>query len=1020
MSTTVLLSPPAGGKTSHCIQRILAVLREHPLDPIWVVLPDRLQAYAFRRRLADAGGAIGANVGTFGDLYREILRAADQSVPMASELIVHRLLQLSVQSLMERGELSYYAPLIQMPGFLRVLRGAIAELKRARIWPESFMDEAAKRSQGLFELARIYQSYQDTLGFLAWADREGINWLATEALEKNPRLTSDWPLLVVDGFDSFNGAQRAAIGLLGERLTEVIITLPGLPETDRVALRRLNRSLQSLVESVPSIKVETLTQDTHLLVPLAHIEKSIFETSTEGLDPGSRVLMIEATSPAEEVREALRWLKARIERDGIELSKCGLIAADLESYFPFLRVAAAEFGMPLRTFHGEPLSSSPPITALLDLLELPLSNFSRRLMLEAVRSPYFELSHYGLSPMDAYRLEVVSQHGQVIEGMDQWRETLELLSQVERFTEDLDGEARGMELSTGESAHQLLIGLEAFTRRLAIPGARSLGDWVRWLEDLMDDIHFLEERETARDEAAFLHLREILRSFVLGDVIGSGGKIEAPVFLAGLREILEASQYQEKPNWIEPAILVLTPHGARGLRFDAVAVLGLAEGIFPEVEREDPFIPEEVRIELDLEPRLVREQGGLFYQAVTRADQFLLLSRPYLADDGEYWEPSPYWNAIASLFKVSPIKVQSETPRPLADAASSQELLFWAVRRHGLPVRFADAFMDQWERLRRSRDVLLARQRKTAEGPFEGVVQHIAVLLQERYGPDYLWSPSRLETYGSCPYRFYTESALEFERKIPPEPGFDALQLGTMLHSILEEAYRRVEDPTDVDAIIEGLDSLALEVFSHAPYRLGFRPSVLWHVEQEQLLVALKATVLGLAELSEGWKPFAFERVFGIKGEPPLEIDIEGMRVLLRGIIDRLDVDEEGNLRVLDYKTGSGHLAPVDLIGGRRLQLPLYALAASQALRLGKPVDGLYWAILKADAGRLRLQRFHYESDDRVYAGLNGAIGLALEHVAKIVCGVHKGDFPPIPPRGGCPSYCAAALWCWRYRSTDW
>jgi ATP-dependent helicase/DNAse subunit B len=1020
MAIQVLLSPPAGGKTSHCIQRILTVLREHPLASIWVVVPDRLQAYAFRRRLADVGGAIGVNVGTFGDVYREILRKANRSIPLASEWVVHRLLQSCVQTLNDSGKLPYFAPLIQMPGFLRVLRKAVAELKLARIWPEILLEFVSERSQGLLELARIYQSYQHTLGFLGWADREGINWLATEALEDNLDLASDFSLLVVDGFDSFNGAQRAALRLLSERLREVIITLPGLPETGRVALRRVDRSLGRLVESIPSLRIDTLAQTSHLLAPFAHLEKNLFESSMKDMDPANRILMIEATSTMEEVREALRWLKTRIARDGIKLSKCGLIVTDFERYLPFLKEAASEYGIPLRTFHGESLASSPPISALLDLLELPLKNFSRRLMLEVVRSPYFDLSSYGLSTMDAYMLEAVSQHGQVIEGMDQWREALELLSQVEEFPEDYDGEARETDLPRGRSASQLLLGLDALAGRLAMPGALSMGDWVAWLEDLMDDVHFLEERETARDEAAFLDLRQILRSFVLGELVGGEDRIEAPIFFATLRDILEASQYQEKPNWMEPAILALTPHGGRGLRFDAVAVLGLAEGIFPEVEREDPFLPEEVRNALDLEPRLVREQGGLFYQAVTRADQFLLLTRPYLADDGEYWEPSPYWLAVSDLLKDSPIRIQSEMPRPLADAASSQELLFWAVRRDGLPVRFSEPFMDRWECLRRSRDVLVARQKKVPEGPFEGFVEDIAAILKERYGANYVWSPSRLEIYGTCPQRFYVESALEFEQKIQPEPGFDALQLGTMLHLILEEVYRQADEPSDVEDVIRGLEPLALEVFSDAPHRLGFRPSPLWNVEQEQLLMALKDTILELEAIKENWKPFAFERVFGVKGEPPLELEMEGLRILLRGIIDRLDVDDEGNVRVMDYKTGSGHLAPVDLIEGRRLQLPLYALAASEGLHVGKPVDGFYWAILKAEAGRLRLIKFRHQDEDRVYAGLEGAIKLALEHVARIVQGVQEGEFPPIPPRGGCPSYCAAATWCWRYRPKDW
>jgi ATP-dependent helicase/DNAse subunit B len=346
---------------------------------------------------------------------------------------------------------------------------------------------------------------------LGWADQEGVNWLATEALEKEPLLVSSWPLLVVDGFDSFNGAQRAALQLLGDRLNELIITLPGLPATVRIAYRRFNRFLGRLQKDLPSAEVETITESHHLLKAFSHLEGQLFEPITTRIETHNRVSMMEITSPVDEAREALRWLKTKIERDGLKPSSCALIVPDMERYLPYLKSAAKEYGMLLKSSHGEPLSSSPAMAALLDMLELSLRGFPRRLTLETVRSPYFDLSPYGLSPMDAYRLEAVSQYGQVIEGMDQWREALESLSQVEDIPEDYDGESRDSELPRGETASHLLIGLQAFADRLTLSESRSMGDWVEWLEDLMEDFRFLEDRETARDEAAFLDLREILR-----------------------------------------------------------------------------------------------------------------------------------------------------------------------------------------------------------------------------------------------------------------------------------------------------------------------------------------------------------------------------------------------------------------------------------------------------------------------------------------------------------------------------
>ena len=125
---------------------------------------------------------------------------------------------------------------------------------------------------------------------------------------------------------------------------------------------------------------------------------------------------------------------------------------------------------------------------------------------------------------------------------------------------------------------------------------------------------------------------------------------------------------------------------ARGLRLQAVALLGLSEGVFPANEHPDPFLDETLRSALGLDQRLQREQAGLFYQAVTRSDQHLLVTRPYLSDDGEKWEELTFWKAIVRLLGKGVIKTsRPDDPQPLTEAASTQELLFGAVRRHGLP-----------------------------------------------------------------------------------------------------------------------------------------------------------------------------------------------------------------------------------------------------------------------------------------------------------------------------------------------
>ena len=205
MTTEIIVAPPATGKTSKCIQRIQSMRSNHPLSQIWVIVPDRLQAAAFRRRLADSGGSIGTFVGTFGDLYRFVLEREGTYVPVASSPLLHRLVQETVDRSVDQNELKHYAPLQLFPGFILALRESFAELKRSMIYPEQFLDFTQSGTPAQKDLAVLYAHYQSRLQELNWADTEGISWLAVAALDRQPTIASSIKLLIVDGFDSFNG-----------------------------------------------------------------------------------------------------------------------------------------------------------------------------------------------------------------------------------------------------------------------------------------------------------------------------------------------------------------------------------------------------------------------------------------------------------------------------------------------------------------------------------------------------------------------------------------------------------------------------------------------------------------------------------------------------------------------------------------------------------------------------------------------------------------------------------------------
>lgn len=1015
MPPRLLLAPAGHGKTESVIRRIRQVMAEKPLAPVLVIVPNSIQAAGFRQRLVAAGGALGVEVYTFHTLYAELLARAGQPIPLLTDPVRLRLLHniaealsshrvnglcelekspLSVRESKGGGTIRHYAALRDKPGFMAALRNTIEELKRARILPEDFARATRDLEPRLGEIAQVYSAYQRWLQENHWADNEGRGWLAAIALESRPELGTDTRLLVVSGFDEFDPTQLGVLSLFAKRAQETLITLTGdTQHPRRPAHQRFHRAQNALTNSL-NIQPEMLDSVSLLSPVIAHMEAALFEPVSAGSVPlnDHAIEFVEAQTRSTEVRAVLRWIKARIVRDGLALTDVAIFARSLEPYRPYLEEVAAEFGIPLRVVGGLPLNENPAVSALLSLLSLPVDDWPRRRVMEAWTSPYFDFPGRDVASL----LDKISRAAKVVKGLNQWREAFEAAKNRQE-TDDPEAEAKIPRFSSIEGLQTFESSFIEFVDLLTPPESASVREFTAFVEAILGDDLALTPGEPGsmnvvacaranlstaeRDVAALRAFKDVLRGLVLAEAVIGEETVTYAAFFARLRGALETTSFSLPA---QSGVMAASALDGRGLSFQAVALMGLSEGEFPKQEREDILLRERDRAALRergllLEPRLHGGEGTLFYQAVTRGRQRLLLTRPYLAEDGQTWEPSPFWEQMHSLTgKPSVVRVRPEDSLDPAEAASS--------------VEWREAAKEFDVHLKNGVEALTARLAPRAAGKFEGE----GFDLSDRFGVKFGWSASKLESYGTCPFEFFVAYGLGLEPREEPEEGFDVRALGSMLHKILEEFYSGTD-----------LKETAGRVFATAPRDYGFRPTPLWELQKAELLQRLEETVAALAEVSQGWRPFKQELMFGM-GAPSLVLETEAGPVRLHGYIDRVDAADDGSLRVIDYKTGGATISAAHLREGRRLQLPLYALAAQKALGLGQVTSGFYWHIQKAEASSLKLEKFE--------DGINSAFAVAITHVGRHVNGIRAGKFAPKPPAEGCPSYCPAVGFCWRYK----
>jgi len=1037
MPIDLYLAPAAAGKTEFCIQLARETAVSHPAN-IYVCVPTSLQAGAWRARLADAGGALGVDVVTFDELVARCMQPAPRHETELRRAVRYRLLR----ALIDRLPLEHYAPLQAKPGFIQVVEQLVAELKSAGINPELFQNgvSALGNEPRLAELALVYEAYQEQLQQEQWADRVGLQWLAAEMLADgaNP-VGRDWPLVIVDGFDDFKPVQLVLLCRLAVRVGRMVITHPWREEVPLPRYRRTRQQVEAVL-GVTGTLLPAASPPASALAPLARRLFADGELTPPLVPP--HLTLLELPDRAAEARQALRWLKQRIVADGVSPGETAVIARDITPYRPFLEQTAAEFGLPLYLPEGVPLDQSPVVTALLELLRLFLPDpetgypqLPRRQLIAAWRSPYFrwQLDDGEINAADADLLDAFARSRRVIGGMEQWMEAF----RMHREADPDAGPDFDQEEEVGEPFPRALVAelerkLTAFYLRCQPPAENgSMRDFVRWLEELigpdpetMDRLgrpieaaaeslqivtQVRQHQPTAEaDLAALRSFKEILKGMVWAE--GAVSPTEKHSYQFFFQELVGAvsGAVVEMPA-PRQAITAAGVIEAGGLRFAAVALLGLSEGDFPLTITEDPFLRDQDRSELrdrfdfPLRPSTQSSERAYFYEAVTRADRWLCVTRPVLADNGADWVASPFWEALAALCPQQ--ESYRAAPLALADTASPEEWWAHVALQPEMSAELTAAATAVWSRINHGAAVWRARQGWRASF-WDGDLTELAPELARRFDGRHIWSASRLEAYQTCGFFFFVQNVLSLEPRPEPAAGLDARQLGSVYHEILEKMAAAIGPEQASEAeVLAFMQRAAAPILDRAPVEQGFRETPWWSQTRQEILENAARTIW---QLMQGeFQFFQAEASFGIN-DPPLEIPLGEDTLRLRGFIDRVDRRADGAVRIIDYKSSSKYpYSKKAFAEGKKLQLPLYALAAQERLGLGSVADGFYWHFRQGEESPFQL--------GKVEGGPQAAMDTAVAAAREAVQGIRGGIFAPRPPAGGCPAYCPAAAFCWHY-----
>jgi ATP-dependent helicase/nuclease subunit B len=433
------------------------------------------------------------------------------------------------------------------------------------------------------------------------------------------------------------------------------------------------------------------------------------------------------------------------------------------------------------------------------------------------------------------------------------------------------------------------------------------------------------------------------------------------------------------------------------------------------------------------------DESLLFYQIVTSARRSLTLSYPAVDERGQELLPGSFLAAVRDCFAGGAIPTQRrrmlveghDVDVPLSQAEYRVRVAAsWPAGCDGLPGGVRENLID-------AHQVAEERFRRREYGVYDGLFRDPLVVewAGKQFGPQRVFSPTALEDYVACPFRFLLRHVLRLEPLEQPREQIEVTRRGMAFHRALARLHRRLKEQ-GVHAPSDGVhDEVAREITAAVEEDVeraaGPASKELWKLEGRRLLRSAGRYPAHWGKFLEPWakygvapRPHLFEADFGLPVEegqtpfPPLVLRSGDVEVRVSGRIDRVDLAQLNDglgFWIIDYKTGrSGHYTGSDLAEFRKLQLTLYAFAVETVLLAGqnaRPLGLAYWLVSESGP-KLALpgrSAAAWLEDVARWPAIRETLGA---WVPALVTKMRQGAFPLAPRSEHCTQTCPYGQVC--------
>ena len=1021
MSLKIIYGKSGSGKSTYIFNEIANKIQNNTSRKIYIITPEQF-SFTAEKKLLDAvstSAVISAEVLTFNRMAYRVMkelgneRTKNLSSPGKS-MLIYNILSEQKNNLKFIGKSSENVELIGTQ---------ITEFKKHGITVES-LKSAMENTKSEYlkakirDMLNVYEKYVDEISSEYIDENDSLTILA-----ENLDLTREFDDvdIYIDEFVGFTHQEYEILRKLFVKAHEVNITvctddtnLSVSPDTDVFYTNKLTLDKIYFVARQEGVKIErpVFLDNSYRFrnQELKHLEENIYAFPYKKYSEETKnVQLFLAKNQYSEIEYVSQNIVKLVRDEKYRFKDIAVITKDLEGYANLCKAIFNKYNIPVFIDEKKDLSQNVLVKYILAVINIFARNWSRESVMEYIKTGLVEdIDESDVCILENYALRWGIKGSKWYNGeWNFYNETEEEQEKVLYIRKKIIKPLLKVKENLSNTKE-----VKDITRKLYEFLIENHVDMI--MEKRIKELEDIGEIEKAKEyETSFELIVDILDEIVL--VLGNK-KVSFDKYADILKIGLSSTGLGRIPG-TQDQVVVGDVDRSRSHKVKAVFIIGLNDGMFPSVNKNEGFFNDNDREQMK-ESGAELAKGTIeklyddnfnIYKAFSTAEEKVYLSYASSDLEGKSLRPSVLVNRIKKIFsnlieQSDVIEKQSE----IITKMSTFEELLNQLRDFRDGKEIDTVWFELYNYYSNSHEWKEKLENSLKALNFSIETEKIDKdVVEKLYGDTLKTSVSKLEQYQSCPFSYYLKYGLNLSER--EEFKIQAIDTGSFMHDVIDSFFDKLEERNIkakeiekeeqdeiVDEIIEEKLNLKRNyIFTSIPkYKvLANRLKKVIKKSIEYIVDSLKCSdfeVMGHEMEFKDGKEF-----------PAIKMTLEnGKQVEITGKIDRIDIAKtpDGNyIRIIDYKSSTKDINLNEVVAGLQLQLLTYLDAVCEIEDV-MPAGVLYFNLIDPSIkASSKIDEEKLQDEIRKQFKMKGLILADVDIVKKMDKKLEKGNSNVIP-----------------------